>query len=602
MPLEESVGDRFAAAARANAERDAVRAGGQTLTYAALVDLAARVAHALLDSGIRAGDRVALFFDREPAAFAAVIGTLNTGAVVVPLVTSHPAERLRQIIDDAEVSAIVSDRRHSATVRTLVAGAVRVVEIENLPSAPERDWPPVHSSSPALILYTSGSTGRPQGVLLSHGFILQKFDRATPVLGLRPDDRIAMFSTYALGQGFSTIMLALLSGAALCPFDIRRDGFASLLSWLANERITIVLSSSTLFRSLARTLDRSPGLADLRVVRVGGERVTPHDVAEHRRLFPDARFIVNYSSTETGPIAMHPVEPAECFPDGIVPVGRPLAGVTVQILDDEGRPLAMGEKGEIAVQCAHIASGYWRNAERTARSFAEAPGPGGQLVYRTGDLGRIRPSGVVEHLGRKDLRVKIRGFRIEIEEVETVLRQDPNVLSAAVAARSDADGDLRLVAYVQLAPGSDATVEGLRAQLGMRLPEHMIPSAFVVVDALPLTDSGKVARALLPDPPPDRSLLSSECVLPRDPLEATIAAVWREVLGLETVGVHDAFLSIGGDSLKATLVVSRLALQLGVALPLWTLFEASTIAELAVVVERQAATATHAASGRSNPG
>jgi hypothetical protein len=224
------------------------------------------------------------------------------------------------------------------------------------------------------------------------------------------------------------------------------------------------------------------------------------------------------------------------------------------------------------------------------------------LVYRTGDLGRMRPTGLVEHLGRKDLRVKIRGFRIEIEEVETVLRQDPNVLSAAVAARSDADGDLRLVAYVQLAPGSDATVEGLRAQLGMRLPEHMIPSAFVVVDALPLTDSGKVARVLLPDPPPDRSLLSSECVLPRDPLEATIAAVWREVLGLETVGVHDAFLSIGGDSLKATLVVSRLALQLGVALPLWTLFEASTIAELAAVIARHAATATHAASGGRDPG
>jgi amino acid adenylation domain-containing protein len=601
MPIEESVEDRFARAARAHAERDAVRAGDQALTYASLVDLAARVAHTLLDGGIRTGDRVALFFDREPAAFAAVIGVLKTGAVVVPLVASHPAERLRQIIDDAELSAIVSDRRHGATARGLIGGAVRVVEIEDLASAPERDWPSVHSSSPALILYTSGSTGRPKGVLLDHGFILNKFDRVTPVLDQRPGDRIAMFGTYALGQGFSTMMLALLSGATLCPFDIRRDGLARLLRWLASERITIFLSSATLFRSLARTLDRSPGLADLRIVRVGGERVAPDDVAEHRRLFPDARFIVNYSSTETGTIAMYAVEPAESFPGGIVPLGRPLAGVTVQILDNDGRPLPIDEEGEIAVQCAHIASGYWRDAERTARSFAQAPGPGGHVVYRTGDLGRMRPTGFVEHLGRKDLRVKIRGFRIEIEEVETVLSQDPNVQSAAVAVKSDADGDLRLVAYVQLAPGSDATVEGLRARLGIRLPEHMIPSAFVVVDALPLTDSGKVARLLLPDPVPDRSLLSSECVLPRDPLEATIAAVWREVLGLETVGVHDSFLSIGGDSLKATLVASRLALQVGVSLPLWALFEASTIAELAVVIARHAATATPAASGTSDP-
>jgi acyl carrier protein len=207
-------------------------------------------------------------------------------------------------------------------------------------------------------------------------------------------------------------------------------------------------------------------------------------------------------------------------------------------------------------------------------------------LYRTGDLGRLRPDGRLEHLGRKDLRVKIRGFRVEIEEIETVLNQHPAVIRAAVAAKPGVDGDLRLVAYVQLAAESDAALETLRAQIGLRLPEHMIPSTFVFVDEIPVTDSGKIARQWLPDPPADRPALAAECVMPRTPLEATIASVWREVLGLETVGVHDAFLSIGGDSLKATLVASRLASRLGVELPLMALFETSTISELAAVVER----------------
>jgi hypothetical protein len=192
---------------------------------------------------------------------------------------------------------------------------------------------------------------------------------------------------------------------------------------------------------------------------------------------------------------------------------------------------------------------------------------------------------LLEHLGRKDLRVKIRGYRIEIEEVEKVLSQDPTVLRAAVAARPDAEGDLRLVAYVQGAPESEVTVEALRSLMSLRIPEHMIPSTFVIMDQLPMTDSNKVARYLLPDPPPDRPPLATPSVAPRSELERSIADVWRDVLGLETVGVHDAFLSIGGDSLKATLVASRLTAKIGVELPLWLLFEASTVAELAAAVD-----------------
>jgi acyl carrier protein len=263
-------------------------------------------------------------------------------------------------------------------------------------------------------------------------------------------------------------------------------------------------------------------------------------------------------------------------------------GIIVRVLDEDGREVEDGVEGELAVESTDIAEGYWRDPERTAREFTSLPERSGRRLYRTGDLGRVRRDGLLEHLGRKDLRVKIRGFRVEIEEVETVLNQHPDVVRSAVAARPGPEGDLRLVAYVQLAVGSDATVETLRAQVGFRLPEYAIPSAFVFVDEIPLTESGKIARQRLPEPPAERPVLAARCVVPRTPLEADIAQIWREVLGLEEVGVHDAFFSIGGDSLKATLVASRLASKVGVELPLLTLLESSTVSELAEAIEKQA--------------
>jgi acyl-coenzyme A synthetase/AMP-(fatty) acid ligase len=324
----------------------------------------------------------------------------------------------------------------------------------------------------------------------------------------------------------------------------------------------------------------------VRLVRASGERVMPSDIARAHRFFPAARVLVSYACTETGPISIHATARDETFQD-VVPVGRPLDGIAVRILDEQGRDVRPGDEGEIAVQSAYISPGYWQDPDRTAQVFAKVPERPDELLYHTGDLGRMTPDGRLEHLGRKDFRVKIRGFRVELEEIEAVINQHPDVVRAAVAAKPDVSGDLRLVAYVQLAPDSDVLVETLRGQIGFRLPEHMIPSTFVFVAEIPLTGSGKIARQLLPDPPAERPALGTQYVMPRTPLEATIAGVWREVLGLETVGVHDAFLTIGGDSLKASLVASRLLARLGIDLPLMTLFEASTIRELADALERQ---------------
>ncbi|HEX5216629.1 MAG TPA: non-ribosomal peptide synthetase [Vicinamibacterales bacterium] len=573
--------ERFERIVRELGRRPAVDSPGGALTYAELDERATRTARLLVARGVRPGDRVGLYFERESDAFVGLLATWKAGATAVPLLSSHPPDRLRQIAADGGVRLVLSDSPGPAGGELFGAPVLTAAATADL----DAQLPPADANAIATILYTSGTSGRPKGVPQSQALVLHKYLRMQRVLEIAADDHVTFFSTFAMGQGVTALMLTWLSGATLCPFDIRRDGVARLTRWMTDRRVTVWMSSATLLRSLMRTLTSDQEFPHLRVVRISGERVLPADVTASHRHFPAARVFVSYATTETGGISIHAAERGQNYDSGIVPVGSPLDGITVRVHGDDGRDLAPGEEGEIAVESADISTQYWHDEETVAPAFTEVPGHADRRLYHTGDLGRWRPDGQLEHLGRKDLRVKIRGFRIELEEVETVLAQQADVVRAAVAARPGPDGNPRLIGYVQLVPESDITVETLRAQLGLRLPEYMIPGAFVIMDELPLSASGKIARQQLPDPAPVRPALSTEYVGPRNALEAAIAAVWGEILGLERIGMNDAFLSVGGDSLKATLVASRLASRLGGAVPVTMLFEHATIAELSAAIE-----------------
>ena len=399
-------------------------------------------------------------------------------------------------------------------------------------------------------------------------------------LGTTADDRITMFSTYAVGQGMTAAMSALVCGATVCQFDVRRLGFDRLANWLIDERISAYISSATLFRALGRAAGelRCP---ELRLVRLGSERVTVEDVSACRRMFPQARLLIAYSSTETANIATNVVGEHDAFPSGVVPVGLPNNGVSVSIVDDTGQALPPGQEGEIIVQSAYLPSGYWRDPERTARTYTAVPGADGERLCRTGDVGRVRTDGCLEVLGRKDRRVKIRGFRIELDEIESLLGGHASVARAAVIARPDHRGDLMLVAYLEMAAGLETPVEEVRSFALTRLPDHMVPTSFVVVEKMPVGDVDKVDRSRLPEPPRARPSMSAEYVPPRTPLERTISTIWQDVLGHEAIGVHDPFLMVGGDSLRAAQIASRVSNALELDVPLWELLEASTIAKLA---------------------
>lgn len=581
-PIPEVIADAVAL----HAQRPAIRNLAGNLSYADLADDAARVAHVALETGLRPQDRALLLFDHRPRAISALLGVIKAGGIAVPLTASTPLARRELVLRDAEPACVVTDVANEHDARALAPQRLPVIVIDRLAPAPPRRWPTLDVSDPAVISYTSGSTGQPKGVVQSHASIMQKLWATAQRLETTPDDRITMFSTYAVGQGMTAAMSALVCGATVCQFDVRRLGFERLAKWLVDERISIYISSATLIRALGRATGEV-GCTGLRVVRVGSERVTVEDVAACRRMFPQARMLIAYSSTETANIAMHVVGEHETFPSGVVPVGLPNPGVTVSIIDEAGEALQPGQEGEVVVQSAYLPKGYWRDPERTARTYMTVAGVDGERLCRTGDLGRIRTDGCLEVLGRKDRRVKIRGFRIELDEIESLLGRHASVARAAVLAKPDHRGDLLLVAYLEMADGLATPIEDVRSFALARLPDYMVPTSFVVVEKMPAGDLGKVDRSRLPDPPRARPSMSAEYVAPRTPLERTISTIWQDVLGHDAIGVHDPFLMIGGDSLRAAQIASRVSTALERDVPLWELLDASTIANLAEIIERK---------------
>ena len=298
------------AAARRYADREAICDDDVSFTYRDTCDVIDRVAHAILEVSVAPQDRVVLLFGHRVAAFAAALGVVKSGAIAVPMMASTPADRRDLIARDAQPACVVTDIANESEALALAHGRMPVIVIERLLPTFDREWPFLDASAPAFIMYTSGSSGEPKGVVQTHRSVLQKIRATTLMLEITPADRIAMFSTYAVGQGLTAMFSALLRGGTVCQFDVRRQGLERLARWLVEKRISIYISSATLFRSLVRTLDRFAQFPDLRVIRLGSERITTEDVAAYRRLFAShAQLLIAYSSTETANISMHFVGP-----------------------------------------------------------------------------------------------------------------------------------------------------------------------------------------------------------------------------------------------------------------------------------------------------
>ncbi|MFR9755899.1 amino acid adenylation domain-containing protein [Streptomyces sp. TR06-5] len=567
------------------ADRVAVSRGGERLTYAELDRRANRLAHRLRAEGAGRGTLVALFMERCPDMMVALLGTLRAGAAYVPMEVNFPEERLRYLLEDSGAVAVLTQDHLAGALPKTTARVLRLdadrAEIDEQPAtAPE---PATGPDDLAYVIYTSGSTGRPKGVALPHRPVVNFLLSMREEPGMDAADVVAAANTVSCDMPVLDLYLPLLCGARIemVPLDEVTDG-ERLSAALAAAGVTYLQGTPTTWRVLQEVGWTPPsGLVAL----AGAEKV-PADMA-HWLAGHGATVWHMYGPTETTVWStVHRVAPE----DDPLPLGHPVANTELLVLDPGRRRTPIGVPGELFIGGDGLARGYLQRPGMTEERFVPDPRDPQQRLYRTGDLVRYRPDGALEFLGRTDFQVKLRGFRIELGEIEAVLRAHPAVRDAVATVREDTAGDPRLVGYVVLAEPreQEGLVEELHAEARAVLPAHMVPSAMVVLDELPLTlNRNKVDRAKLPAPEGRQRAGQGDFTAPSDPGQRRVADVWSEVLGVEEVGVHDDFFALGGHSLLATRLVAALRTATGVPFAVRDVFERPTVAGQAALLEQE---------------
>jgi amino acid adenylation domain-containing protein len=512
-----------------------------------------------------------------------ILGILKAGGAYVPLDPAYPQARLAFMLEDAQVSVLLTQRR---LLEKLSEHRARVVCLDTSWEAiagesEENPASEVTTNNLAYMIYTSGSTGKPKGVQIQHRAVVNFLNSMHEQLALTNQDVLLSVTTLSFDIAVLELFLPLSVGACitLVSRQVAADG-VQLLARLTSSGATVMQATPVTWRLLLEA--RWQGSQPLKIL-CGGEAL-PRELA-HQLLRWGVPLWNLYGPTETTVWATaYKVEPE----GSSVPIGRPIANTQIYLLDAHLQPVPIGVPGELHIGGIGLARGYLNRPEMTAEKFIPNPfsdEPGTRL-YKTGDLARYLPDGNIEFLGRIDHQVKVRGFRIELGEIETVLGRHPTVRETVVMARKDVLGDNRLVAYVVPNQKPAPTTNELRSFLKRKLPQYMVPSTFMFLDALPLTPNGKVDRRALPAPDRVRPELERAFVAPRTPIEEMLAGIWAEVLGLEEVGIHDNFFELGGHSLVATQVMYRVRAASRVELSLRSLFERPTVAGLAEYVDR----------------
>jgi amino acid adenylation domain-containing protein len=572
-PRDRSIAELFEEVARACPDRVAVIDGNNQLTYGMLDKRASRLAAYLESCGVTSGSRVGLALDRSAAMVIAMVGILKTGAAYVPLDADYPAERLRFLIDDTKLSAIVTDRE--------LPGGVPLVRFDGaLESEPRQanGSPKATAESTAYIMYTSGSTGTPKGVEVTQRGVIRLVRNASYV-DLGPEEVFAQISNSSFDAITFEVWGALLNGAKLVILPtsvvLSPEAFAAAIE---KHHLSAMFLTSSLFNVMAARCPQA--FRTVRHLMVGGDAVDPRWARHVLQTAPLYRIINGYGPTECTTFSVtHEIRDV---PEGAksVPIGRPLSNSQAYVLDWNMQPAPVGVAGELYLGGDGVAKGYWNRPELTAERFVSSPfDPSGLArLYKTGDLARYREDGVIEYLGRTDHQVKIRGFRIELGEIETVLRQHPAVRDCAVVAGQDSSGAKTLWAYAATDEGARLGWTEIRQFLRERLPEYMLPSACVFLDAMPLSSNGKVDRRKLP---PIEAARTVSVATPMTGAQQAVAEVWKKVLGGREIGLDDNFFEVGGDSLLIANVECELKAHFRTHFTITDLFEFSTIRTLA---------------------
>jgi amino acid adenylation domain-containing protein len=561
------------------------------LTYAELNRRANQLAHYLIRLGVGRETVVSVFLDRSIDLIVSLLAILKAGAAYAPLETNYPQERLAWMLNDLESPIVITwsslaERLPLSTSRVIfLDGEQQAIESESV----ENPYVQCETDNLAYVMYTSGSTGRPKGVCIPHRGVIRLVKGAN-YARFASDEVFLQFAPSAFDASTFEILGSLLNGARLVVFPAQDAGasLAELGEVIRKYNVTTLWLTAGLFHQL---VDYYPQvISDLRQLLAGGDVLSTAHVRKALQAAGNCRIINGYGPTENTTFTTTFWVQDESELDISTPIGKPIDQTQVYILDDNMRPTPIGVPGELYTGGDGLARGYLHQPQLTAERFVPNPfaRQPGERLYRTGDWAKYRSDGTIEFLGRKDDQVKIRGFRVEPGEVEAMLMEHPLVRQAAVIVWKDDDGDeKRLAAYVACNPGANITAQALRAYLGERLPEHMLPAAIIILDDLPLSANGKVDRKALPRPRVEL-LQAGEAERPLTPLERAILGIWAETLKIDHLRVDDNFFDLGGHSLTAIRLAARISEVFGIDLPLRVIFEAPTPAAFSAALLRAA--------------
>jgi len=580
-----------------------------SLSYAELNEEANRLARHLMKAGVRPESRVAICAERGVELVIALLATLKAGGAYVPLDPAYPVDRLAYMLQDCAPVVVLTNLKEVTRSRlraTLQAQAVFHLDLQADASRwaqesavnPDVEAPGAAGRHLAYVIYTSGSTGEPKGVMVEHASVVNLIQGHVRLCALSADDRVLQFASVAFDASVEEIFPALTVGATvvLRPAELVAPDEA-FLKFIVDTRITVAELPTAFWHQWAQNEGPESHVPrdSLRLVVVGGEKAERRHLEQWRQTMrADAGWLNTYGPTEATVYATAwMVDERRSLPPREIPIGRPTANTQIYILDSRLQPVPIGVAGEIHIGGAGVARGYLNRPQLTSERFIVDPfgkSANGRL-YKTGDLARYLPDGDIEYLGRNDFQVKIRGFRIELGEIEAKLAAIDGMREAVVLAHEAQGGDKRLVAYVVAQQGHALDEEAVRTDLAKDLAGFMLPSAYVTLDALPLTTNGKVDRKALPVP--DMAQSQAEYVAPRTPTERAIADVWADLLQIDQVGVEDDFFLLGGHSLLATQLVSKLRERGVNGVQLRDLFSYPVLKALAQFVDSSATTSRH---------
>jgi amino acid adenylation domain-containing protein len=581
---QNTIAELFSEQAARTPDAIAVAARDHALSYRELDESSNRLARHLQNSGVQAETLVGVAMGRSETLVVSLLAILKAGGAYVPLDPSHPRDRLSWIIEDSGMPVLLT----TVAVRERIPfrpGRLTILDVGDpvlAAGSPQSLHSDATSRSLAYLIYTSGSTGKPKGVMVENRNVVNFFTGMDQAIGCEPGVWLAVTSV-SFDISVLELLWTLTRGFKVVVHG--DEGTDTIAGEIAGHNVTHLQMTPSLARMLTLDARAFSALGALRQILLGGEAVPASLIQRLRQVF-NGEIHNMYGPTETT------IWSTTCRVEEVgttVSIGRPIANTQIYLLDEDLNPVSEGEAGEVFIGGDGVARGYWNRPDLTDERFLSIPSLSEQRMYRTGDLARFGPDGEIEFLGRADYQIKLRGHRIEPGEIEAILEQCPGVRQAVIVAREDREGDKHLVAYLVADATGDEAIAALRDALKSKVPDYMVPSSFVFLSALPLTDNGKIDRKALlklspPSPatgPASGSAAAQPAALPATEIESIVAEIWREALGIPAVGMNENFFDLGAHSLTVAEVHAKLRERLGREIPLLDLFHFSTVSELA---------------------